>query len=321
MAGPIIVPSGSAPSSVVRSLYRRSLMKRLGPGVVYTTTSVSTEYEALSHVIVARLINNEGSLERYAGRHLYVATGVQAGHQTCVLSAGSHGPSGLLEVTSPFTTALAAGVEIELSATLPAESYEEWPSLNEIVNETLDALPVHVDSDFTFVARQVRYDLSGLPWRFRREDVLDVYPPIPSGFTAAQILARPISRGLWSVEYDGASPYLQLRTGFADAETFFVRLSRPASSYINSGSAWGDSSTGLTSDTQEALYDVDTVVDAALPIACERLETYWREQGDDAKADRWMKRGDELATGALLARFHRSFQGNGIQRVGAIGAR
>lgn len=330
MSGPIIIPSDDAAEGVLLPLYRRKLMKLLGLGVTYTTTAAATD---VYHLIIDRLADVETPLEALAGQHVYVATGPEAGHQTRVQSTGTHGPLGLLEIARPTTTAVGSGIEIELSGSLPAVSYGLWPSLNDVVNEALDALPIHKDHSFTWVAQQERYDLSGLAWRtFRREDVLDVYPPIPSGMTAAQTQARPISRGCWDVEYDGELPYLQFRDWCAnDGETFFVKIRRPASTWILSGGSWGSSTTGLTSDSQSATYDVDTVVNVALPIACARLAGYWTEQTDlmlgagneagalacERRAKRWADKKDTLAFGAALTRLHRGFRGTGAQRAGA----
>lgn len=332
MAGPIIISASSTAAGVALPLYRRTLAKRLGPAAVYAVTTAATDAEARRHLTIGSLTDDEADPAAYAGHHAYVATGVEAGHQTRVLSTGTRGPLGLIQLARPTATVVAAGSEIELSAAMPSAAYGTWPTLNECVNEALDALPLVIDHDLTWVAAQVRYDLSDLAWRtFRRDDVVDVYRPIASGLTAAETLARPITRSAWSVQYDGEAPYLQFRGwGAAGGDTFFVRLRRPASSWINNG-GWGSSTTGLTSDTMAAVYDVDTVVNVALPIACGRLERYWQERaerlldaGDEPgaavaakRAARWAERRAEDGRGSAYARWYRGYRGDGRQRIGA----
>lgn len=320
MSGVIVIPGGTTPSGVALEQYRRATTKRIGRGVVYQTTAAATGAERRRHVVVSRLADDEIPLEGLAGLHLYVFDGDEAGHQTRVMSTGTHGPLGLLEMAKRTSTAIASGTTIELSGSLPAVSYLDWPAMNDCVNKALDSLPVHVDVPFEYVTQQVRYDLSDTIWpTFRREDVLDVYPPISSGMTAAQTVARPISRGNWSVEYDGESPWLQLHGwGANDGETFYVRMRRPASTWINNG-GWAASTSGLTADGQEALYDVDRVVAVAAPIACDRLESYWLDRGDEAQAMRWAHKRQEIAGAAVLARIKGAFRSDGRQKVGARG--
>lgn len=317
MSGPIVVTSTSTPTGVSLPLYRRVLMRRLGPSAVYTTTGLSTTVDARRHVLCDRLIDGAARSTAFDGRHLYVASGNEAGHQTCVLPGGYIGALGLLQVQHRFSSALASGSEIELSGSLPAKQYGDWPCLNDCINEALGSFVVHLDLAYTYVNQQIRYGLSDLARNFRREDILDVYPPLPDGYTAEQVRPRPIPRGGWSVEYDGEGPYLSLPWGFTDGDTFFVRVRRLASNWINSGGAWGTSDTGLSDDTDEALYDVDTIVNTALPFACDRLESYHRQAGDDRAADSWARKRERVGPASALTRFFRGVRTDGSLRIGA----
>lgn len=319
MSGPIVVSSVGVPNGLTQTTYRRLLGRRLARAyAVYTTTALPTTADRRRLVQIDRLIEGAAPTSAWSGRHLYVATGTQAGHQTSVLPETFVGSLGMLAVGRRFAQPLAAGSEVELSGSLPARQYGDWPCLNDCINEALGSLPIHLVVAVQAVSGQARYPLSALPRQFRRPDALEVLYPTPSLSEESVVHARRVRRTSWSIVYDGEAPYLDLVHGFGTGQTFSVVMRRPASTWIKSGGAWGASSVGLTDDTDEAVYDAETVVNVALPIAIERLEGYYRERADQAEADAWAARRATAGLGSVAARFYAGHRGDGIQRVGAI---
>lgn len=323
----IVVTSTSTPDGTALARIRRRLAAMLGRHGVFTTTAASAIGDARRQILCSSLSSSVPGRGQFDGTYLYVVDGAQGeqngapGQQRQIVDGAYHGPIGSLLVDNPYTAALASGVTFELSE-LPAVPYLGIAvGLNTAIKEAAETLPVHVDLDLTFVTDQVRYSLTGLPFPIRDGTIVDVYPPIASGHTAAETQPRPISRGAWSFDLDGEGPYLSLRHGFTAGETFFVRVRRTAASWIKSAGTWGASTVGPVLSADEVLYDERTVATIAYPIALARLVAYHAAVGNAEQASLYDQRLAEAQRAGPLVNWFSRTRGDGVQRAGAVGYR
>lgn len=320
MPVPLIVPtteSGGGASGTLRAslkAYRRALASALGPFGVYPITGAATGGDAARAILSSGLADDQEARDYFAGSYAYVATGAQAGNQRTVLAESYEGPLGSLLVSSPFAAVLAIGSEVELSSPLPAKRHLNRIGLNDLVNEALRALPViHrvalvATSESTTGQAAATYRLDSLPFPVR--GVTEVYGPV----STANGLPRPTGQR-WSFRQDAHAPTLELTSPFAVGKTFWVDLVRPADTWIKSGAAWGDSTVGLSGDSDLALYDVDTVVNQAKPLAYERLANLFPP--DSKERAEYLLLARDAHRVANWSRFYSSFRRQGGMRVGA----
>lgn len=270
----VVVPASTVAAGILRPLYRRALGAQLGPFGVYTTDGVATGDDARRQIVCSSLIDDAEDLTRLKGRYLYVATGTDDGRQTRILDTGYHGPIGYLEVSRPMTTALASGVEIEIS-TWPCDMYLDQNGLNQLVNEALARCTV--ESRATFNGNGTRSyslldDETAIDMEQRADAVWDTF---------AVATGDPTEAVPYTARVDTTNGERTLVTGYsyADGETFDLRLLLAGNSLIKSGGAWGFSTTGLTDDTQAAAAPIHWVVAFGMVKALDAQQE-WIEQDE-----------------------------------------
>jgi hypothetical protein len=179
---------------------------------------------------------------------------------------------------------------------MPAISVDERPSIQSIVNETLETMPPIDLLPVTGVTAQVAYDLTTLyPWLTESSQIISIFHQ-PTG------ALRPVESGAsWDWRYDADAPRLDLPGApFSTGTTFYVKAHRPAHSWIRTGGVWGADTDGLGADTDEALPLVPLVKAATLAECYRRLGA---GQGPDAYRDFYREREAHWTKMAALLRW------------------
>jgi hypothetical protein len=307
---PLIIPSSSTADGISLSTYRRRLAEEIGVHMVGTTTTPASGLEAERYVVSLDVRSDTAPPGFFDGLYLYVTTGAQAGVQRRLVGGGFEGPAGALVVDYPFDAALASGVTFELSA-LPAVTYLGLRGMNVLLNRALEELPLVDKLPIAAVTAQREYSLASYDWPIKA--IRDVYEP---RLVATDPLVRA-PRG-WRLVLDGEAPTLVLDTSYTTGDTFYIEVTRPASTRIRASGAWGDTSSGLSADTDEALYDAKTVVNMALGPA-KRTLALSLPASDPARGP-MLAEAEVAAQRAIVARFYNGFRGDGAQRSGVRSA-
>lgn len=311
MAAPLIVPSATAASGIRLSRYRRGLAPELGEHGVLTvsgTPSVSDTPDADRQVLCSGLVADGKLGTRYDGFWLYVCDGDEAGTVRQVLEGQYEGGFGSLLLDAQFTDPLASGTTIELCKTLPAVNHGTIPGLLDVINLALEELPV-LDQITVVSDGTQRISLVNYPWPIKR--LAEVYEPT----TDADERLCPTSK-TWKLVNDADTPYVQLSCAFTVNDVITLDIHRPANTWIRSSGVWGDSQTGLSSDADEALYDVATVVRQAMPHALRRMARLFPQTAPERKD--LLGQAEDHEAKSVLTRFFGQFRGTGAQSAGAV---
>jgi hypothetical protein len=307
MPAPLVIPSSDTASGIALTRYREELGPLLGLFAATTVTSAAASLEATRTVLSSALASDAAKPDHWDGHFVYVRDGAQAGSQRRVIDGSFQGPQGALLVDYPFDAALAIGTTFEVSV-LPAGDWQGIKGLNDAINRALDTLPVVSRVAITSDGL-ARVSLANYAWPIK--GVRGVYDDI----SATDDTLIPTSQR-WSFENDAEGPYVQLTTAYSSGTVFYLELLRSARTRIRQNGAWGDSSTGLENEDDEALYDARTVALAALPIATARLARM-APRGSKQRAE-LQDEADRQQTDGNLTRFYQSFKGSGAQRAGAV---
>lgn len=301
--------SGSGSSAALgttQRAIRHILARECGYFGLGSVTTEASGIEAERYAISSGYRSDWAKRDRFDGLYLFINGGDDVGVQRKLVNGDFDGPLGAFKVDYPYAGILQQGTSFEISV-LPAEDYLGVGGLNTAIDLALDTLGVldHVllTSDGTR-----RLSLAGYQWPIR--GVQNVYNTL----SATDDSLRSIGTRASFVN-DAEGPYLQLMGAFADGVTVTAELIRPASSWIRQSGGWGPSTTGLTNDSDATVYDATTVVRMAKPIALEYLAQL-QPRGSAERNEIMGEARDERATAALV-RWHSSFRGTGVQRVGA----
>lgn len=309
---PIIVGPASSTTGTSLTTLRHRLAEQLGYFATGTVTTQAASLEAERYVISDQIQSDEDVPGSLNGLYLWVRSGTYARTQRKLVSGSFDGSYGAVAVDRAYTGALAVGTAFEISV-LPAEKYQGAEGLNHILNLALEALPVIDYVSVTLVAGQNQYSLGGYAWPIR--DVAAVVYPRASA-TAEE--RREAPRGSWTFYPNADEPTLSFTSmPGVGGDVIEVKLLRPANTWIKSGSSWGSSTTGLSAEDDACLYDANTVVAQALPIAKQRLASLY-PQGSKERA-LLLKEAQGDAWAAALAKHFARFRGNGAVTVGARG--
>lgn len=250
-------------SDSTRSLlaYRRKVQGELGRFRVLTTTAASASADATRELICGALVDSDGRSTQFGGRYAYLASGALLGEERRVGSTGYTASSGTLLVSRAYSGTPASGVTVELASALPATDFDDVEGVNSAINWALRRTWFRDRLSFTPVADQKFYSL--LPYlHWLRDDFRlgHIYDD------ATDALGNPtIHRGGSWLRDDGELPMLEIAVPFpATATIFFQDVLRPGHTWIKQGGAWSESTTGLVSDSDEALVDPNLIVEMAL---------------------------------------------------------
>lgn len=315
MAGaPIIVSTSSGDGGVAgwtRRQYRQRLAREVGYFGTGLVTSQSAGPDALRQVLSTSFRSAFSPPERFDGLYLYLVDGTLAGAQRQLVDGGFEGQSGAFTTDDYYASLVDTGTRFEISE-LPAEEYLGAGGLNDAVNRALAQLPVVDYVSVTAVADQTEYPLTDYPFPIR--GVREVVKPRASTTEERRVLLSG-----WRFEQDAELPILSLPHAYDEDDVFEVGLLRAANTWIKSAGsgAWADSTTGLAADGDSALYDIETVVQQAMPIALELLAQLHPRGSKERAVIR--DEADVAGTAARWSRFFAGFRGSGAQRVGVGG--
>jgi hypothetical protein len=310
-APPLIVPGSSTSRGVSLLRYRQRLADSLGYYATARVSQLAASLEGERRILTSDFISDQASPDRFDGLFVYVLDGLQAGAVRQLVGGTYDGTLGALVVDRPFDAALAVGTHVELGV-LPASRYLGQAGFREVINLALEELTVIDRVSITATAQTIEYSLANYPWPIK--GVGKLYDPRTSTTDRLRETSQP-----WSFTNDAESPLLTLNSAYAAGDVFILELHRPASTRIRQGGAWGDSLDGLVDDSDEALYDVATLVKQVRPIALRRLAKM-HAVGSPERAD-LLGEADNEQTKAALSRFFNRFKGNGAIKVGAVGRR
>jgi hypothetical protein len=275
MAGPIVLPYPGATAGHTRTEYRRAIGQKLGMFRVanVVATAPSDDPDAAYRVRANVLRSDRQSPDRFNNRFVYVADGDQQGEQRRFIDGQHDDHLGSALVDTAYTSPLADQTEIEISYPLPSGDWGDYPSLNEIVDETLSQLWVRRRISFTGNG-SYSYSLGAYPWLDSTERIVALVDSIgvPTGGNPTTAATA------WRVRYQGDTRYLETDLSYQTTDTFEVETYQPANTLIRVNGSWGDAD-GFTADTDEAAAPVYLVRALGLALAYERLMT--RAQWDD----------------------------------------
>lgn len=266
-------------------MFRRDVQSELGPFVVTTTTTAASDLLAFTCSTLVNANATGGSLFTNSWAYLNETTGPNLAAQRQVVNAGGYdSDTGEVRVARAFATSVGAGVGVELSSTLPAVTDELGTiGVREIVNDVLLSMPPIDLLPITGVTAQSAYDLTATyPWLTDKSQILGVYfqhtgddYPKPTGHA-------------WSWLYDADAPRLLLPgEPFVTGETFYLKVYRPAQTWVRTGGTWAADTDGLQNDTDEAL-PLRSVVRAQALTTCYRM--LGSRQGPDEYRDFYRER-------------------------------
>lgn len=306
---PLVVSSSSTATGTTRETYRRRLIRELGGKYVFgSVTTQASGLEAERYLISTNLRGDQRARDYFDGLYCYVSVGPT---QRKLLSGAYEGSRGIVALDDVYDDPLPVGTIFELSV-LPADPWAGADGLNDIINEALESLPVLDWQPLTVVAGQTEYSMAN----FATYPLKGIQAVAYARTSTTNQRRREMPRGAWSFDQDGESPMLSFWEMPANpGDVIEVGLLRPAKSRIRVGSTWGNSTVGLTSDTDQALYDAATVAAAALPIAKERLARLGAV-GSEERAE-LLAEAFEDRINANFSKFYARFRGSGAQKAGA----
>ena len=256
---------------------RRALAYALDDLGAYVLASGSTT-TAVSNGLKNSATN--ASVNRYDGRWVYVATGVQAGQQGRVKTGGYAPSTGTLTMVTTWG-APTTGDTIELTSLFPCAASSttapgEDVSYRTLINRALSRLLLPDDTITLQITTSQTYSLAAYPWLDRDERLIEVREPGPTGgLDVPAAWRRPALRTI------GATAYVILDAPFGAGATGNLTLivKRTADTLINGA----ESTVGLALDTDTAEATVDDVVTVGLLEAYRALMA----RGSVAPAGAW----------------------------------
>jgi hypothetical protein len=230
--------------------YRRDIQSELGLFVVNTTTTGASDAVSFT---CASLVSANASDSYFKGGWAYLntSTGVNLAAQRKIAASSGFDPdAGSVTVARAFSTAVTASTGFEISIKVPALTDELGvKGVREYLNDTLLAIPPIDLLPVTGVTAQSAYDVTTLyPWLVRRDQILGIYFQNPE-----DEIPRPTSvRWEWAPDVD--TPKLLLPSEpYVTGETFYLKVRRPAQTWIETSGTWAADTDGLQNDTDEAL--------------------------------------------------------------------
>jgi hypothetical protein len=218
--------------------------------VVTATTTAASDLVSFT---CASLVSSNANGGQFQGcwAYLFDSTGVNLSAQRSIQNSGGYdADAGSCTVSRAFSTTVTAGMGIEIVSKLPAITDDLGVrGIREITNNVLLNTPPVDLIPITGVTSQTKYDLSvTYPWLTRKDSILGVYFQNPED-------EYPRQTGYsWDWISDADAPFLVLPSEpFRTGETFYLKVRRPAQSWIKTAGVWAADTDGLQDDADEAL--------------------------------------------------------------------
>jgi hypothetical protein len=314
MGVPVIITGGSTTvTGTTRTVLRHRLLETLGPFLTGTVTTLAASLEAASSIISTAIQSDQRRGGHLDGLYAYVYgpdAALELGTQRLCVSGAFDGGIGAAVVDRPYDSgALALGTQFEMSV-MPAEKYLGAEGADHCLNLALETLSV---VDFVSLPLTATSGVSDTQYAF------DSYPyPIkgiesivfPRTSTTSES-RRVVTPGSYGFYRDGEQAILSFSSlPGSVGDVVEVGLLRPATTWIKSGGVWASSTTGLAAESDCCAYDALTVVNAARPIALERLALL-ADRGSPERAD-LLGEAERAGVTAAVSRWYQSF-GRGVR--------
>jgi len=245
---PSAPPGGTGPTLAT---YRRRLADELGFWLQTATTATPSGGDPSRVVLADELRDDEVGYDLVGGLWLYVAWGGLAGTQRRIVrqaDVGYQGALGAVVVSRPFSSPLAAGATIEITAPLPVKRHLQVKGLNDLVNEALAR--IWVEARLPIAGNgTASYDLAAYPWLTSVEQVRGIYDTR----WAAPGQAAELSPWGYRLVTNGATRTLVTEDSYTAADTFEMAVLVRADRLVYDGAAWSYLTTpGLIDDADQA---------------------------------------------------------------------
>jgi len=259
-----------------RLQYRQAAARALGSFYTGPAAGGTTAYvEMATWPFRSTIVQNE----RFEHWILHRPGAVSATDRTRTVTTGGYDPvTGRITVDLLWGSAIVATEVIELIGTLDPDN------LHRLVNAALKLTPVTAEVTFTVASTTARRHslATAAPWLSDPDDVVQV-GYLAAGENRADVDPFARSRRGTASERGGVV-YLE-GMSFNTTDTVYVLCARPAYSFCRaSGGAYGDLTSGLTAETDEAAVEEDWVAAGVKMLAWDEFrELFW--PGEQRTAD------------------------------------
>lgn len=274
---------------------RRRLGSGLGPYYRSTTTGASTATDSLT---LGSLADAEAESNKLSAMYaMPVSTTTDNAYQVRrVRREGFTAATGVARVVTAYSSATPSGVEVDIYSPLPPRDYDGRVGLHTIINRALAECWDIDRLDITpSAASQSTYSLSSVAeWIRTDEQIIDVYYR-RSGSTRDELVPE------WRFQSNVDAPEIEIRgVNLSTSDTLKPVVYRPLNTWIEVNSTWGNSTIGLSTESDRCLLSEEGIEVVGRAIALAELSKMGDFEGrrvDRADAiaarqdaDRWKHR-------------------------------
>lgn len=267
---PIILLSSESGSGPTLLRLRSRLADEIGFYHSTTVSDTGDNGDAARVVIADEFRDDEIGYEHNAAVWLYAQNGAQAGVQRRIIAqpeAGYLGSMAAMQVSRPFTAALASGVTVELTSPLPVKRHLGIKGLNELLNEGLARIWTEVRLTITGNSTY-SYSLAAYPWLQTYEQTRGIWDYRSGGTTNPSEL----SAAGYRLVKNGAGVSLVTNALYTSSETFELAVIVRADRYVSDGTTWAYTATpGLLGDAYQAACPEEWAIAFAMVKALQYL--------------------------------------------------
>jgi hypothetical protein len=264
----------------------RAVSGELGSFKVFTTTSAGAD---ATHAVSLAMRDSEAPTEKYGGWYLNTASASLLGERR-VKRGGFNGTTGDFTVARPFEATPQTGAELELRGVMPHTDEDGLVGVRTCINRAIRKLWTVFRFPITSTgAAVVSYDLGSLFWASRSR-FLRLLDPDPG----ANGHSIPSGTG-WDVTQNADTWTLELGSGFASGDIFYLEAEVPLNYRLYLSAAWANQSSptaGLTLDADACLGSFNDVFQCALYECMKQLavqaggnrKAYWTGRAAEQRA-------------------------------------
>lgn len=284
----IVLDSTAVGTGVSLKTYRQKLAQDIGFYVLSTTTAANS---TTTNITLGDLADSALTTDYYNNVWVIV-TSTTSGliGQTRRIKTDGYAPAtGIMTLTRGFSSASTNGTEVELHGVLPPVAMGGMKGWREIINDALrecwaiDKLSIAPANSTTYT-----HTLSDLPWIPDEDDFIEVWQR-STGAETDSIVPE------WRFEYNADAPVIELRKTLSTADRLKPMVYRPMDTWIKVGNSWGNSTSGLVNDSDQALLPLEGMERIGKAIAYEYLATrgdHTNQEYYEKLAQRWRTRAD-----------------------------
>lgn len=265
------------------ALYRQVLGAELG----FAQTGLTTDGAGSSNSLVCSALGDSDLESKYYDGVWSIITSTQSGQSLLgqvrrVKQGGLSPVTGSLTMTRGYTASIASGTGFELYGVLPPVDALGRRGLLSCINLALRECWIEQYLQITGVANQWQYSLeTAYPWLWTEDQVIDVWCR-RSNALRDQLVEE------WRLIEDADNPQIEFKAPFTTADVIKPYVHRPMDTWINTGTGYANSTTGLVADTDQAMLSIDGM----LAVGLYHCYTALAGIGDDGERGEWIARRD-----------------------------